>query len=271
MRTSNEIDSIKGNFKVHEKSAFELLGFNRYGVAAGALETVDAAVSGASGSLNGFWNEDGTGFQHAMNGIGGVASGAFNIGVGVAFGLATHHGIRSIIGDTASSLLRRPKFQYLEAVKHNGNVFTKMADDSIMRLGSPKSIINKIVHQEEKAAAFVHGTKGVWRTSSLENAAAGGGRFIRNSRLFSGWGLVLGVGAQILAPMAIGAVTGVAGQLMDEAHMAYMQSTYHQYDTREFNNRAMQSWEFSKQNQLQSNLIPYEQNNMSLARLYYSR
>lgn len=267
---------LSGTFKVHEKNILEQLGLNRYGVASGVLDTTNSIVSGTSGAVQGFWNEDGTGFQNIASGVSGVFSGALSIGTGVAFGLATHNGIRSIIGDTVSAFANKgtSSYKFLEAVKYNGNVFTKLENGNIFRLGVKGSKLKAdmtLAGEEAFASGTKGAIKGLWRAPSLEDALVGGGRFIRQSRLFSPVGLILGVGAQIVAPMVVNAVTSVAGQMMDEAHMAYMQSTYHQYDTREFNNRAMQSWEFNKQNQIQSNMMPYEQNNMSLARLYYSR
>ena len=94
------------------------------------------------------------------------------------------------------------------------------------------------------------------------------GKFTRALRfLGTGKGMLALSAVQILGGMAVEKVTSLAGNLMDEAHLAYDAQKYPHYDTRQFNNRAMNNWGMNAM----SAMGQYEMNNMSIARAYHSR
>jgi hypothetical protein len=75
----------------------------------------------------------------------------------------------------------------------------------------------------------------------------------------------------VAVPIVANAAFSTAGQLLDEAHLAYQQAKYHHYDTRDFNNRQTYEWNMNKQNAMMGSMMPYESNMMSMARVYHSR
>lgn len=274
---------VTSGFRVHEGRSFlDSVGFNRQVIGTQIRDTANSVVSYTGDALQDNWNDGYSGFQKAGLALSSLASGAIVTGALTHLAIAQHNGIRSMIGNAMAEvpLLRKwglaAEHSHIDAVRHNGRIFAKMDNGGFGELGKRKSILRNIESETAAAeAAFAKGakgvTKGIWRTAGVGEEALSAGRFIRTSRLMSPLGLAAIIGATFLVPMLTDTAASIAGRFMDEAHLAYNQSMHHTYDTREFNNRAMQSWEFSKQNQIQSNLMPYEQNNMSLARIYYSR
>jgi hypothetical protein len=90
-------------------------------------------------------------------------------------------------------------------------------------------------------------------------------RAVRGMGTMRGVGVL--IGAQVLGGMAVNKITSIAGGLMDEAHLAHQQNKYAHYDSRQFNNKAMQNWGMNIGGAMGS----FEMNNMSIARAYHSR
>jgi hypothetical protein len=274
----------KGVFKEHH-GIMHKLSMNRQWAASSVAEGTISAINDTYQSAESFWNEDGTGYQHAGNVISSLGKMGLNVTAAVAFGFATHGGsLRSAnsyrrafskMADSAMGLVGKgEKYSEIEALSLNGKIFSEMHPGRFINIfdhighGQLGDTIGmKAMTEEELLSA---GAKsGVWRFATKAGEASG--YFIKGSRLMSFLGGGLAVAGVVLGSMALEKSASLAGRLMDEAHIAYTQSKYHSYDLREFNNRSAQQWGFNKQNQAAANLMPFEQNNVSLARLYYSR
>jgi hypothetical protein len=256
-------------FKMASSSVWDQVAMSRQWAASSALEAVQGGVAGATGAANSFWDEDFTGFQRAGEGASAIVSGGSGMALAVGFGLGIHHGGKAMVQDWFRKVSGRAPAKYIDDVKHWKGISAARGVN-----GGRASVLNKINLigtrgvERTAEAAMAKGSKGVWRYTGNQIE---GGRFIRSSRLMGLSGGLLGTAAAIAIPMAASAVFGVAGQLLDEAHMAYQQSKFHTYDTRDFNNRQMYEWNMNKQNQMMTNMMPYEQNMMSMARVYHSR
>lgn len=276
----------EGVFKTHS-GVMEKLAMNRQWAASSVADGTNATINGTYQSAESFWNEDGTGYQRAGSVLSSIGTMGMNVAAATAFGFAVHGGAmtsansyRKFFGtatNKALSFLGRKGTAYteLEAKMLNGKVFAENAVDfrtltgnKITKMAGGEMIAYDSV-MSKGAMNAAKSKSGVWRFAT--EAGESSGYFVKNSRLLSLTGGALMVGGMMLGTMALEGATGLAGRLMDEAHMAYTQSKYHSYDLREFNNRSAATWQFNKQNQAATNLMPFEQNNISLARLYYSR
>ena len=264
-------------FSMVSHSIWDKLAMNRQMVADSFRSTMDETANGVSNASSSFWNESYTGFQHLGSALTGVVSGGTAAALSIGFGLAMHKGARSWAEDTMRSIRKMPAAQYIDNVSRwkgvsaardvNGGAGMTLNRTST----SPwfKGFGSKVSEE-----AMENGTKGTWRYISptkLGDKGIAGGRFIRNSRIMSGAGSIAAAAAFFVVPMVASSAFGLAGRLLDESHMAYTQSKYHTYDTRDFNNRQMYEWNMNKQNQMMTNMMPYEQNMMSLSRVYHSR
>ena len=291
---------MSSNFKENHSSIFTKVGMNRQWAADIVHGAVTEGVNGTYGAAESFWNNDGQGFQKSA----GVVSGAINAGI-LGFGLVAPIVIAEKGGSVFSGNSYRRMFSGLknealsffsggrlgqtafteyEAVVHNGKTFFSNGAGGAFTEFNPKPLGTAVsaLHESdyvgaalkrgemarEGVAAGKLGKSGVWRFAT--KAGEESGYFVKGSRLMS-WKGIGWAALAIGATMAVDSTAGLAGKILDEAHTAYTQSKFHTYDTREFNNRSMQQWGYNKQNQVMSNVMAYEQNNMSLARLYYSR
>lgn len=259
-------------FKMASRGFIDQLALSRQWAASSAYDAVKGGVDGATGAAESFWNEDYTGFSRAAEGASAVVEGATAFGMATAFGFAIHRGPKAMVSDWARRITGKAPATYIDEVRHwkgisaaKGPAGASILNDYRSKL--PNGPNSYKAYTTAAETTMNKGVKGVWRhTGNMES-----GRFIRNSRLMSPVGSVLTLAAGLAIPMAARATFGFAGQLMDEAHMAYQQAKYHTYDTREFNNRQMYEWNMNKQNQMMTNMMPYEQNMMSMARIYHSR
>lgn len=255
------------SFKLAEGDWMSKLSMNRQMTASSFNEAVQGTAGGIASSAYGIWDENGTGFQHLGTAAAATVSGINAVGLSIGLGLAMKHGARSWAGDTARKLFGMKPAQYLDEVKnYRGLVAARPLGG-----GAPQLLKNSFgaasKAQEGAAArlAMSKGTEGVFRSTGA------GGRFIKNSRMLHGWGGGLTMAAFFVVPMVAQTAFGVAGKLLDEAHTSYLQAQSHSYDTRDFNNRSMYEWNMNKQNQMMTNMIPYENNMMSMARIHHSR
>lgn len=275
----------EGVFK-QNSGIMDKLAMNRQLAASSVAEGVNSSINGAYQSAESFWNEDGTGYQRAGSVISSLGAMGMGVGVATAFGFAVHGGALfspnsyrrafSKVTDKAMGLIGRGgKYTEVEARSLGGKIFGENAVDFRTLSGNKVTKIaggEMITYDSVMSKGAMNAAKskaGVWRFAT--EAGERSGYFVKNSRLMSGLGGGLMIVGTVLASMALEAGTSLAGRLMDEAQTAYTQSKFHTYDLRDFNNRSMQQWGFNKQNQAATNLMPYEQNNLSLARLYYSR
>lgn len=266
-------------FKIAEGDILSKSAMNRQMTAGGINETVRAGVEGSTGALNAAWNEEYTTFQHVGQGLTGVTTGLMNVGFGVGFGLAMHKGLRSMIGDKIRSFRGQHAAEYIDEAFHWGGLTAARGVNggAARIIGGPGILARGLLSPEHRAAAAEHimknGKKGVFRMglNGSGKSTSMSGRFIRDSRLMSKWGGIASVAAFVGVPMLASAAFGTAGQLLDEAHLAYQQAKYHTYDTRDFNNRQTYEWNMNKQNAMMTSMMPYENNMMSMARVYHSR
>ena len=241
---------------------------------------VTSTINGAYSGYEGLWNQDGTGYQSFASGAAGaVNAGLFIGGLIAPMAIAEKYGAvfsKNTYQRMFSKLIGGNKFTEVEAKALGGDVFAASSKSA----GIFKNItFNNFSHNGVKnglhISSFTNASKeakmaesGVWRFAT--KAGEKSGFFAKESKLMSWRGLAL-AGTVIAASIAIDATAGLAGRIMDDANNAYIQSKYHSYDLREFNNRSMQQWEYNKQAQAMNSIMPYEQNNISLARIYYNR
>ena len=258
-------------FKMAEGDWMSKLAMNRQMVASSFNDAVRDTATGVTNAVQSNWNDEGTGFQHAGEAATAAVTGAYAVGMSAWYGIAMKKGLRSWAGDAARSALKMAPAQYIEAAKYKGTIAGELAGGSSSFIGRKTPTV--LVDGGKNLADDVmkKGTKGVFRMTGPTGFSPNEGRFIRNSRLLHGWGAGLTMAAFIAVPMIAGTAFGLAGQFLDEAHTSYMQAQAHSYDTRDFNNRAMYEWNMNKQNQMMTNMMPYEQNMMSMARAYHSR
>jgi hypothetical protein len=260
---------------------WDKLNMNRQMVASQSKEAVDAGVGGTVNAGYSFWNEDYTGFQHLGAAAAGVSSGSVNIALTAGLGFGLHHGGINLVKDRLSEIFQRPAAEYIDNVyQHKGVTYAKALNGgpAIPVGGATNTGINELRafgQSEQRIAAIgkhttMYGKKGVWRQPAGA-AGIGEGAFTGRSLLMTGWGAGLSMAAFIGLPIMAGAAFGLAGRLLDEAHMGYQQSKYHHLDKRDFNNRQMMEWNMQKQGQMMDNMMPYENNMMSMARIYHSR
>lgn len=252
-------------FTPYEGHFLEQIGINRQMVMSGAAETAIGPVSGTINAYQSWWNEDYTGFQNLAGGISTGIGGLTTAMSGIAFGLATHSTMptKSLISATMWNPIGKNMFKnqhVWEAAKVGKGIYLK--DEA--------GGFSKLVGGELKAAAqmtekrFKKGASGFLRGTSLETAT-----FMKRPFMLTWGGGLATLAASVLLPWGIGKTLGLAGQLLDESHLAYQQSKYHSYDNRQFNNRSLMGWGMQMQEAAQSTLIPFEQNMMSIARLYH--
>lgn len=280
---------MSSNFKENHSSIFTKVGMNRQWAADIVHGAVTEGVNGTYGAAESFWNNDGQGFQKSA----GVVSGAINAGI-LGFGLVAPMVVAEKGGSVFSGNSYRRMFSGLknealsffsggrlgqtafteyEAMTLNGKPFVSKTGGSFINLldhvghGQLGDTIGMETFSKGQLKKF-GAREGVWRFAT--KAGEESGYLAKGSRLMS-WKGIGWAALAIGATMAVDSTAGLAGKILDEAHTAYTQSKFHTYDTREFNNRSMQQWGYNKQNQVMSNVMAYEQNNMSLARLYYSR
>lgn len=259
----------------------EEIGLNRTMMAGGLSEMVESMAGGAYNAGSSFWNEDYQSFGHVAEGINGTVTGALNVGFGAAFGYAAHNKM---------GFYNHEKFNYFENVyKKGGNVFTVGPDNvpnRALRGGLPGMERHNLLNEPHPTQGA---TKGVWkqpkrpfagRGPSLAeekmplrgfgkfHAGEGGNAF---SRFMFGWKGVAAFAALQVGAYVAGKGLSMAAQMLDEAHLAYNQSKYNTYDSRMFNNRGMQTWGMQNQQAAMTASIPFEQNMMSIARVYHSR
>lgn len=260
-------------------SLLDSLALNRLLIADSTSTAMTSASTGLNQTLDSFWNEDYRGFRTAADSISTIAQMGIGIGVGGAFGIAVHGGdifskasYQRILARTTQALTGTG-FREMESVKVGGAIWGKLANkDETYRKLAVFDYDHMFKNQKTITGLDLKGIdheKGIWLKSS--NVKDRRGIFVKKSKIMSPMGsIALGVGAWAAGSL-LGSGISLAGGLLDEAHMAYAQSKMHTYDVREFNNRSMQEWNFNKRTQMQGNFIPFEQNNLSLARMYYSR
>ena len=243
-------------------------GLNRMAIGGGLVSATEGAIGGAIAAGNSFWNEDYTGYQQTAAGASQVFSGAMDIGVGAAFGYASWEKGRTL---TEIASLKANGMHAFEDVYKSGSSVTAVA-------GKQGKVLAGVAEWETIKQAE-KGTRGFWVQSAKEGLAPlrGKGMFLKEGNDFSrmmlgGWKMPTAlIAGTMLATAAFEKISSVAGQLMDESHLAFNQAKMHTYDNRQFNNRGMQTWGMQNQQAAMQAVGGFEQNMMSVARVYHSR
>lgn len=243
-------------------SMLEAVGMNKQLVASGFQEGVEGGIGGAINAGNAFWNEEYTGFQHSAVGVHSLLSGSSNIAMGIGFGLASHSFMNSISRAGAGAIEDVYKMGNSVYKAGKSGVYAEEIGGAGMKLFGKESIKTL-----EKGA-----TPGYW---SVGNGTAKAASFVEKGNPFArfvfGWKGGLATAVLMASTWAAGKMLGVAGQLLDESHLAYNQSRIHTYDNRQFTNRGMQMWGMQNQQASMQAALPFEQNMLSIARVYHQR
>lgn len=246
-------------FKVHETGFLDKLGLNRQMLATEVNDAANTVVGGTYSSLESLYNNDGTGFQRAGMTLGDLSGNLIRGGLTAGFGFAIHKYAmaKGMFGLNGTGVA---------AKNWRGGIAAKMQDGTHSLAGwggkgfkKPMNL-NDIV-SKGKEGVFIPKVKG-----SLAE-----GKFIKRPFMLGGWGAGLSMAAMFIAPMVASSAFSLAGRLLDESHSAYMESRYNHTDSRVFQNRETYLWNMQKQQAVMDNLVPYEQNTMSLSRIYHRR
>lgn len=269
-------------FKPHMGNFFDTVGMNRYFLASGIKESVEASTSVVDATES-LWNQDYQALSHLGHGATQAFSGLANVGVtgllasGMGLSRSTNWGKGRTVLEGAGLIAKDKKLRngyYIpgeNGVLHHStlagrplagaeakNFMENSKKVDLFAKGSSKSLLSgeatEFLPEQILKAGFTAGNEAHFLKRALRGMGSA-----------KGMGLI--IGAQILGTMAFNKASSTIGGMMDEMHLAYEQGKYAHYDTRMFNNKSMQQW---GQNAGQA-MGQYEMNNMSIARMYHSR
>jgi hypothetical protein len=279
--------------KLHETGffgAFDKINLNRQMAATAFSGAMKDGASGYANTLESLWNEDGAGYQAAANAAGSVATHGMHAALAVGFGYSAKK--YALFGGAGKPFYNAKMLNGAIAIEgasggwrspslRQGGLsggWMSASDDMMEKLhpnikssykGLPDISGKNILKVEENIGK--KGVKGVFAPNSKSGLKGAGGKFIKRPFMFSGIGGIATTAAFLFGPSAIHGAFGMAGRLMDEANTAYQTGKRHYVDSRDFNNRATYMWDMQKQQSVQSSMLAYEQNTMSMARVYHSR